>query len=240
MLRTLIAASLATLAVACASTPVDYAAPRPSTLAELGQKGLAPASGGPAKQLVVFFHGYTQSGEAMRPLAERLAQRLPDAAFVFNDAPIRVGSGFSWYNFRGSDSAETKEAARASTAELMARLSNSMQIQPKDIVTVGFSQGGGIAAQAATCITPGGTAFVSLAGVIEIVCTETTVVSPDALIVWNEGDPTVGRERIDAGISSLETAGYEPRLETYQGEAHWPSPAGINTAVEFIVAQLGG
>ena len=240
MIRTIIAATLAAATAACAGSPTTLPEPRPSTLAELGQQGMAPASGGEAKQLVVFFHGYTQRGEAMRPLAETLAERLPDAAFVFNDAPLTAGPGRSWYNFRSDDSVETKEAARAAAAELLANLSNSMRIPPSKIVTVGFSQGGGIAAQGATCITPGAKAFVSLAGVIEIVCTETSAVSPNGLIVWNEDDPTVDRARIDVGLASLKAAGFEPTFETFDGDTHWPAPAAIQRAMDFIVAQLGG
>ncbi len=240
MIRTLIAAGLAASVAACASAPTSLPEPRAATLAELGHQGMAPASGGPAKQLVVFFHGYTQRGEAMRPLAEQLAAQLPDAAFVFNDAPLTANAGFSWYNFRGDDSAATKEAARAAAAELVSNLSNSMRIPPSKIVTVGFSQGGGIAAQAATCITPGAKAFVSLAGVIETVCTETSAVSPDGLIVWNQGDPMVDRARIDVGLTALKGAGYEPTFETYEGDAHWPAPPAIARAVNFIVAELNG
>lgn len=239
MLRTMLTASLAALAAACATTP-EMTEPPAKTLVELGQQGMAPASGEPAKQLVVFFHGYTQSGEAMRPLAEQLAAQLPDAAFVFNDAPLRAQRGHSWYNFRGDDSAATKEAARAAAAELVSKLSNEMRIPPSKIVTVGFSQGGGIAAQAATCVTPGAKAFVSLAGVIETVCTKTGAVAPNELIVWNEGDPTVGRERIDAGIAALKAAGHEPTLETYAGDGHWPAPPAIASALSFVVAQLEG
>ncbi len=240
MIRTIIAAALAAATAACAGSPTTLPEPRPSTVVELGQQGMSPASGGEAKQLVVFFHGYTQRGEAMRPLAEALSERLPDAAFVFNDAPLTAGPGRSWYNFRGDDSAATKESARAAAAELVSRLSNSMRIPPSKIVTVGFSQGGGIAAQAATCITPGAAAYVSLAGVIETVCTQTSAVSPDGLIVWNEGDPTVDRARIDAGIASLKAAGFSPQFETFAGDAHWPAPAALQRASDFIIAQLGG
>lgn len=239
MIRTIAAAGLAATLAACATTPTETMPPA-ATLADLGQQGLAPASGQPAEQLVVFFHGYTQKGEAMRPLAERLAQQLPNAAFVFNDAPIPANNGFSWYNFRGDDSAATKETARANAAALVSNLSNQMRIPPSKIVTVGFSQGGGIAAQAATCVSPGATAVVSLAGVIETVCSKTGEVSPDVLIVWNEGDPTVNRERIDVGIAALKGAGFEPDFETFEGDTHFPAPPAIDRAMEFIVAELGG
>src|SRR5690349_11785095 len=84
----------------------------PTTVASLGFQGMDAASGKAPKQLVIFFHGYTQKGEAMKPVAEALAKRLPDAAFIFNDGPLDVGQGKSWYVLRGEDTNNTKGAAK--------------------------------------------------------------------------------------------------------------------------------
>jgi len=48
----------------------------------------------------------------MKPVAEALAKRLPDAAFVFNDGPMDVGQGKSWYVLRGEDTNNTKAVAK--------------------------------------------------------------------------------------------------------------------------------
>src|SRR5690606_4620905 len=48
-------------------------------VADLGMAGRDPASGKAPKQAVIFFHGYTQQGQAMKPLADTMAKRLPDA-----------------------------------------------------------------------------------------------------------------------------------------------------------------
>jgi len=211
------------------------------TIASLGHKGLDPAAGGAPKQLVVFFHGYTQSGDAMKPLAESLAKRLPNAAFVFNNAPISQGPGFSWYNFSGPEAASTLAAAKDGSAKLVDSLSASLKVAPENIVTVGFSQGGGVATMAGTCGAADVKAVVSLAGVIPQACKkDASGNGAEILIVWNEGDPTVKRDRIDAGIKVLGEAGYAAPLQTCAGEKHWPSPDGLKAAEDFIVARLGG
>ncbi|MEZ5938211.1 MAG: hypothetical protein R3C52_08320 [Hyphomonadaceae bacterium] len=237
MKRIVAAASLAVLAAACAST--EPAAPPAPTIAALGHQGMDPAAGGAPQQLVVFFHGYTQSGEAMRPLATALAARLPNAAFVFDDAPLSAGNGHSWYNFRGDDSAATKKTAAENASKLVSDLANAYHIQPSNIVTVGFSQGGGVAVWGGTCLTNEVKAVVSLAGVVESACTKQGA-APAILVVHNDADPTVKTPMIEAGMKAMQSAGYAPSLKQVSGDKHWPAPDGIKAAEDFIVAQLGG
>lgn len=235
MKRLALAAGLLALS-ACSAAP-EPVSTAPS-LASLGQRGFNPASGRAPQQIVVLFHGYTQRGDAMRPLAEALAERLPDAAIVFNNAPLRANAGFSWYDFRGDTAAASRKAAADGAAALITTLSNTYQVPPSRIVTVGFSQGAGVAVQAGTCVRPAIAAVVSLAGVVESACSREAS-GPDIAIYWNEGDPTVGRDRIDAGLKALDGAGYSAKLSVYQGMGHWPANAGIEAAIAFIVAKLG-
>jgi len=50
---------------------------------------VAPASGGPARQLVVICHGLGADGHDLIDLAAQWAPALPDAAFVAPDGPAR-------------------------------------------------------------------------------------------------------------------------------------------------------
>ena len=52
---------------------------------------LAPASGGQAKQLVVFLHGYGADGNDLIALGREWARVLPHAAFVSPHAPEPCG-----------------------------------------------------------------------------------------------------------------------------------------------------
>lgn len=233
-MKTIAILSALTIGVAASAAP-------PTTVASLGFQGMDAASGKAPKQLVVFFHGYTQKGEAMRPVAEALAKRLPDAAFVFNDGPLDAGQGKSWYVLRGEDTNNTKGAAKELAVKTVKTASEGLKVKPEHIVVVGFSQGGGVAFDAGACSTPDVKAIVSLAGIIESTCDKEAKGTPaKVLIVRNDNDPTVKMERIQQFQDALKTAGYDSTLEQVSGAAHWPAEDGIKKAEDFIVAQLGG
>ena len=132
----------------------------------MGYKGQDPASGKAPKQLVIFFHGYTQKGDNMKVLADALAPRLPDAAFIYNDAPMTQGQGFSWYVLRGEDPDNTKGKVKDLAVFTVKKASSYLKVPPQNIVVVGFSQGGGVAFDAGSCSTPDVKAVVSLAGIL--------------------------------------------------------------------------
>ncbi|GEM_PF-2291703 len=211
-------------------------------VASIGMSGRDPASGGPPKQVVILFHGYTQRGVAMKSLADTLAKRLPDAAFIFNDGPISMNDGKSWYIGRGEDSQNSRAAAKQLAIDTVTKVSEGLKVPHDKIVTVGFSQGGGMAFDAGSCSTPDVKAVVSLAGVTANgdCAKEASGKSAEVLIIYNEGDPTVRPERIQQFQEQLTKQGYESKLEIFPGTTHWPAPAGLIRARDFIVAQLGG
>jgi len=212
------------------------------TVASLGDKGMDPASGKAPKQLVVFFHGYTQTGDAMKPVAEDLAKRLPDAVFVFNDGPLAQGPGKSWYVLRGADPDNTKAASKTLAVDTVKKAQAAFKIKPENTVVVGFSQGGGVAFDAGSCSSPDVKAIVSLAGILDNgdCAKEASGKAANVLIVRNDNDPTVKIEMIQAFQTQLTKLGYESKLEQVSGTTHWPAPEGIKKAEDFIVSQLGG
>jgi phospholipase/carboxylesterase len=226
------------LAALTASFTVGAATP---TVASLGFQGMDPASGKAPKQLVIFFHGYTQKGEAMKPVAEALAKRLPDAAFIYNDGPLDAQQGKSWYVMRGEDTQNTKAAAKDLAVKTVTTAAKGLNVKPQNIVVVGFSQGGGMAFDAGACSSPDVKAIVSLAGVLETTCPkESKGTAAKVLIVRNDNDPLVKMDRIQAFQDALKTAGYESTLKQVSGTTHWPAEDGIKQAEDFIVAELGG
>ena len=228
------------LAILAASSLAIAGAASAQTVASINHQGLDPASGKAPTQAVIMFHGYTQKGEAMKPVAEDLAKRLPNAVFIFDNAPTAAGQGFSWYNLRAEDP-EGRAAAKKIATGLVKTAEDTWKIKPENIVVVGFSQGGGIALDAGVCSTPNVKAVVSLAGVLESTCDKPKAGKDvPILIVRNDGDPLVKEERIVAFEDAVKKAGYSSKRETVTGTEHWPSPDGIKKAEDFIVGQLGG
>jgi len=226
---------------AIAAVALGAGAASAQTVTGLSLQGQDPASGKAAKQLVVMFHGFTQLGVAMKPVADDLAKRLPDAAFVYIDGPLVARSGKSWYDFQGDNVASTKAAAKDLAVKTVKDAQAALKVKPENTVVVGFSQGGGVALDAGICSTPDVKAVVSLAGVLESTCEkEKTGKAASILIVRNDNDPTVKEDRIIAFEDAVKAAGYTSTRKTVAGTAHWPSPDGIKIAENFIVAQLGG
>jgi len=212
-------------------------------VASLGMNGMDPRSGKAPKQIVILFHGYSQRGVAMKSLADTLARRLPDAAFIFNDGPYPAEPGRSWYLNRGVDpevAKSSKEDAKQLAVETVTRASEGLKVPHDKIVVVGFSQGGGVAFDAGSCSTPDVKAVVSLAGVLTVGdCAKEASGEPaSVLIVYNDGDPVVRPDRIQAFQEQASKDGYDAKLETLSGTTHWPVPKGLKLAQDFIVAQL--
>ncbi len=230
------------VALAALAIGIGAGAAHAQKVADLGMAGMDSASGKAPKQAVIFFHGYTQTGIAMKPLADTMAKRLPDAVFIFNNGPLTQGNGNSWYVLRGEDPDNTKGAVKKLAVDTVTKVSEGLKIPRDQIVVVGFSQGGGVAFDAGSCSSPDVKAIVSLAGILANgdCKTEAGGKAASVLIVHNDNDPTVKADRIQAFQDQLKADGYDSKLETVAGASHWPAPEGLIKAQDFIVAQLGG
>jgi predicted esterase len=216
------------LAVAALVVGIGAGAAGAQTVADIGMAGEDPRSGKAPKQAVIFFHGYTQRGSAMKALADTLAKRLPDAAFIFNDGPLEASGGRSWYVLRGEDTENTRAKAKQVATDTVRKVSEGLGVPYDQIVVVGFSQGGGVAFDGGSCVSPD----------VNGDCKAEDGAKANVLIVYNDSDPTVSRERIQQFQDTLKAGGYASQLETFPGAAHWPVAAGLIRAQDFIVEQL--
>ena len=109
---------------------------------------VAPATGGPARQLVIFAHGYGSNGDDLIGLAPYLAQALPEAAFAAPNAPEPVpgfpGAAYQWFPLTGMDlqrlAAGVQSAAPTLDAFIDAELARH-RLPASACALVGFSQG---------------------------------------------------------------------------------------------------
>ena len=77
-----------------------------SAIVELHGPTQEPASGGPAKQLVIFCHGLGSDGNDLIGLAPYFARVLPDAKFVSPNAPEQYDMapfGYQWFSLSNSN-----------------------------------------------------------------------------------------------------------------------------------------
>ena len=116
------------------------------TAAELDGPRLAPRSG-PARQLVVFLHGYGADGNDLIEIGRAWQQALPQAAFVSPHAPEPCGQapvGRQWFPLTFRDPNErwigVNKAAPTLERFLEAELARH-KLPPSALALVGFSQG---------------------------------------------------------------------------------------------------
>ena len=120
-----------------------------------------PSSGRPARQAVVFLHGYGADGNDLIGLAPWFAESLPDAAFYSPHAPEpfeMAPFGRQWFTLRGYDPgmmrrdparladafAAMYEGVKKSAEPLnnfLDAILNELQLTPQALALVGFSQG---------------------------------------------------------------------------------------------------
>ena len=108
---------------------------------------MAPASGGAAKQLVIFLHGVGADGNDLIGLAPYFQQVLPDARFISPNAPFpfdMAPQGYQWFSLQ-----DFTEEARLAGADRAAPILNAFidselakdGLSEENLALIGFSQG---------------------------------------------------------------------------------------------------
>jgi phospholipase/carboxylesterase len=101
---------------------------------------------GPARQLVLLFHGLGANAEDLRPVGERLAAEYPESLVVSLRAPYpaALGLGWQWFSVDGIDDAKQIERVAAEMPVFVAAIRQWQRdtgLGPEATVLVGFSQG---------------------------------------------------------------------------------------------------
>ena len=114
--------------------------------AELDGPRLAPGNG-PARQLVVFLHGYGADGNDLIEIGRAWQPFLPQAAFVAPNAPHACGQapmGREWFPLTFRNPTERWDGVNMAAPGLDAFLDAELarrQLAPSALALVGFSQG---------------------------------------------------------------------------------------------------
>ena len=172
-----------------------------------------PASGGPARQAVVFLHGYGADGNDLIGLAPLFAESLPDAAFFSPHAPEPfelAPVGRQWFTLQGYDPdmlrrdpdrladvfATMYEGAQKSAGPLNAYLDQivvDLELEPHALAIIGFSQGTMMAMHVGLRRLPQIGAIVGYSGALvgDAHLKEERRASPPILLVHGSADEVV-------------------------------------------------
>lgn len=209
---------------------------------KLSGPNFAPASGGPAQQLVILLHGVGANGDDLIGLAPMLAQVLPDAEFLAPNAPESYDMapfGYQWFSLQDRSREPIEAGVRAAAPLVDAFIDENCearQIAPDRVALFGFSQGCmmslfvGLRRQSALAAVLG----YSGALVAPEKLPEEIVSRPPVLLVHGEDDPVVPYQMLAAAQAGLEAAGVGVETLSRPGLGHGIDEEGIRHGAALL------
>lgn len=218
-----------------------------SDLPELSGPEAAPASGGPAKQLIIFVHGYGANGEDLISLSRYYAQVAPDAAFISPDAPYRCDGapmGFQWYDVWMKNPAERLAAIR-STGEIFDNFVTGQLarhgLSEDKLVLIGFSQGTMMSLFTAPRRENAIAGIVGYSGRMESADTLKAEIrsKPPVVMVHGDSDELLAVSEMETAAATLRDCGVEIDTHIRPGLGHGIDEEGIRVGLAFVQKVLG-
>lgn len=210
-----------------------------------------PASGGPAKSVVVFVHGYGADGADLLGLADPLGPHLPDTAFYSPNAPEKCTGnpfGFQWFPIPWLDGS-SEEAARAgllaSAADLNAFLDDILAqegLGAEALALVGFSQGTMLSLHVAPRRAAPVAGVVGFSGrlLMPEALEAETIARPPILLIHGDLDEVVPLESLGLAADALVSGGFETYSHISKGTGHGIAHDGLSLALSFLRDKLPG
>jgi len=213
---------------------------------------LAPASG-PARQLVVFLHGYGADGNDLIEIGRAWQPLLPHAAFVSPHAPEPCGQapvGRQWFalTFRDPDErwVGANKAAPVLERFLDAEL-NRHKLPPAALALVGFSQGTMMALHVGLRRAVPPAAIVGYSGLLvappdgnlETLAAEIKS-RPPVLLVHGDRDDLIPPQALFESVQALATLGISAEWHLSPGIGHGIDAEGLRHGGEFLARGLNG
>jgi phospholipase/carboxylesterase len=211
---------------------------------------LAPRSG-PARQLVVFLHGYGADGNDLIEIGRAWQGLLPNAAFVSPHAPEPCGQapmGRQWFalTFRNPDERwiGVNKAAPLVDRFLDAELARN-NLPPSALALVGFSQGTMMALHVGLRRAVAPAAIVGYSGILvdrpdgdaEAFAAEIRS-RPPVLLVHGERDDLIPPQALFAATQGLAALGVSAEWHLSPGIGHGIDPEGLRHGGEFLVRRF--
>ncbi|MGE5148238.1 MAG: alpha/beta hydrolase [Candidatus Eiseniibacteriota bacterium] len=206
---------------------------------------MRPASGGPAKALVVLLHGWGADGQDLIGLAPYFAQVLPDAAFVSPKGrfPCDTGFGRQWFSLSDRSPESLLAGARAAQGLIDGFLDDTLvalDLPPDRLALVGFSQGTMMSLFVALRRPEPVAAVVGYSGMLIAGEDDEDLVSrPPIMLVHGDADPVVSASAMPAAADYLGALGVPVETHLRRGLGHGIDPEGIALGARFLAGHLG-
>lgn len=220
--------------------------------AELTGPRLAPRSRGPARQLVIFLHGYGADGNDLIELGRAWQSLLPDAAFVSPHAPepcAQTPTGRQWFSLTFTEKNERWIGVNKAAPALEHFIDEELKrnnLKRSALALVGFSQGTMMALHAGVRRAEGPAAIVGYSGLFvlpdgtgpEAVSGEIKA-RPPVLLVHGDRDDLIPVQAMFLSARYLAALEIPAEWHMSAGIGHGIDEEGLRHGGEFLARRFG-
>jgi phospholipase/carboxylesterase len=206
---------------------------------------------GPARQLVVFLHGYGADGNDLIEIGKAWQGMMPQAVFVSPHAPRPCGQapmGREWFplTFRNPD--ERWNGVNAAAPELGAFLDAELarhQLPPAALALVGFSQGTMMALHVGLRRAVAPLAIVGYSGML-VLQDDTDLdgykpqvrARPPVLLIHGDADDLIPAQALFHATQGLAALEVPVEWHISAGTGHGIDPEGLRQGGEFLARRF--
>ena len=218
--------------------------------AELDGPRLNPRSG-PARQLVVFLHGYGADGNDLIDIGRAWQQYLPQAAFVSPHAPEPCGQapvGRQWFPLTFRDPNERWIGVNKAAPGLQRFLDAELErhkLPPSALALVGFSQGTMMALHVGLRRVTAPAAIVGYSGLLvvppegDLEAFAAEIKSrPPVLLVHGDRDELIPAQALFQATQGLAALGVSVEWHLSAGVGHGIDAEGLRHGGEFLARRF--
>jgi len=206
----------------------------------------SPISGGPAKSLVIFLHGYGSNGADLIDLASYWAKALPDTMFLSPDAPQPcdgVPYGRQWWPLTSLTPAARAAGVRVSAPALNGYIDAQLAahgLSEDRLALVGFSQGTMMALHVGPRRAKALAGVIGFSGMLadpDALAAE-VVTKPPILLGHGDRDDVLPVEALHHAQLQLKGLDFDLAAHVSPGLGHSIDETGLQLGARFLIDRL--